>query len=1806
MMHLHGNTLVRLFRGGLAITAFALAAQSSLAGPSALPSATIVAAQILPAHPAVAKGQSVTQLADGRWLLLGGEGHSKIVDMRTGAATALSANLLQGRTGHTATLLPDGSIIVLGGTDADANVINSAELFDPASASVTSLGRLALIARTGHSATVLTDGRLFIAGGVDARGNPVPEAELYNPLTRQSEQFNQRLDAERSAHLAALLPSSQVLMWGGVDGRNQARQDGELFDYEDSAVRTVLLTQAEQLAAALVAPERPSVLDSLPATDTTDFNVHGRLVVRFSKRMAVASLNAATVTLIGPTGVTAVKPVPVENGVLLFVTPRQQLLPASRYTLFIKGATDETGAPLPFTAVGFGTAQIGVKTSGQDVIVGRPLTGSGAKDMTSQPPRASGTVATAPASAAEKGAPGQGGDLGADGDEWHPKPAKHFHGRWTTDRKASKMQSLPPLAAGPGETALAGQAMTLHGRAIPKVSMKIDGREAETDDTGRFLVTGLTAGKHVLSIDGNHTGRGARYGHYDTQVDIKADTTNVLDFTIWLSKLDKAGDLTIPSPTTNETVLSTPRIPGLELRLPAGSVIRDRDGKIVTELNMTAIPTDRPPFPIPGVGVPVYFTVQPGGAIIQNVKGEKLQGARLIYPNFAHAAAGTRVDFWNYDARGKGWYVYGKGTVTPDEKQVVPDPGVAIYEFSGAMISNPSNAPDVAPPCGPDVACGGDPVDLYTGLFFRENTDLVVDDVFPLEIRRVYRSHDYASRAFGTGSSLSYDIFLVGQTSPWTSVDLILPNGGKVHYLRTSAGTGYSDAVYTASVRGTKYDGSTISYTGSGSCYWKLKFKDGASMCFPESMNSTNARAAAATSMTDRFGNTITIERNGNHDLRKVTSPNERWIEFTYDTSRRITDAVDSAGRVLKYEYNVNGRLIKVTMPDSTFEAYTYTASAKSNMATVRDQRGHMMVTNIYGTYTCYGTDGKISSNCDDGPVTKQTYVDGKTNFFRYITSSTRATGLLVGNPLSLNGEPVNGGVAATEVTDERGIVKRFEFDVNGLPTNVIEAFGLPEQRTTTIERNASSLVLSRTDGLGRKTKYDYDQMGNVLSKTYLAGTVKEVKVTMTYTPGNLLETVTDPLLRKKTMTYDLQGQLVDVKDANGNHVQFGYDGQGRRTRITNGEDKSWMLNYVGADLVSMVDPLNNTATRFADSAGRTQAITDPLGNESQIFYDEASRVSQSTDPLGSSTSMLYDENGNLTQVTDAKNNIHGFGFDDRDYANKYVDPLTKAENKLYDGNHNLTQRTDRKGQITTYTYDNLNRLKQIRYQDGSTVSFTLDAGNRLKKIVDSLNGTIDYTYDDFDRITSSTTAKGAVNYTYYANGLRKTMTVSGQPTLRYTYDDGNRPTRIDQDAGPSNNNVAQSVRLAYDKADRRTQTTLPNGMTVNYGYDDAGQLTNIVYKDGQGTQIGDLTYRYDAAGRRIGMGGSFARVTLPNSTSADGLVDKANRLTSWNGQTLTYDDNGNLTSDGTNSYVWDARNWLVQIKDGSGQITASFSYDALGRRQSKTVNGVSTGYLYDGPNIVQELNGVAVDNSLPANVRANYISGGLDEVFAQLSGMGASAKVISYLSDAIGSTIRLTDSAGNKLVDYTYDAYGNTTADTPVNNPFQYTGRENDGNGLYFYRARYYAPAYARFIQSDPIGFEGGINTYGYVGGDPLTFVDPFGLMKLPPGPAGLPPDWKHDPSHKYPGGERYRHPSGETLDWHPGTPGEPGYGGKDHWHHNGGKWHHLPGSEIPDPPSPDPAPMCGPNCKQVWKATVDGITGALIFAFVWLCATS
>jgi RHS repeat-associated protein len=235
-------------------------------------------------------------------------------------------------------------------------------------------------------------------------------------------------------------------------------------------------------------------------------------------------------------------------------------------------------------------------------------------------------------------------------------------------------------------------------------------------------------------------------------------------------------------------------------------------------------------------------------------------------------------------------------------------------------------------------------------------------------------------------------------------------------------------------------------------------------------------------------------------------------------------------------------------------------------------------------------------------------------------------------------------------------------------------------------------------------------------------------------------------------------------------------------------------------------------------------------------------------------------------------------------------------------------------------------------------------------------------------------------------------------------------------------------------------------------------------------------------------MGGSLARVGLPAALSSASF-DAANRMTSRGGVTMTYDANGNLTNDGSQTYTWNSRDQLTAV--GS----ASFAYDAGGRRRSRTVAGGTTGFLYDGANPIQEI----VGGSPTANVLGGMA---MDEVYQRTDAAGARSLQV----DGLNSTLGLLDSSGSATTQYTYEPFGGTTVSGAASgNGFQYTGREADGTGLMYYRARYYSPVQQRFISQDPLGFGGGdVNLYAYVGNDVTNLTDPTGRFVIAVGITG------------------------------------------------------------------------------------------------------
>lgn len=1675
--------LVTAVAGSLALVSgdFAAPAGAQTTDPG---SATRLSPPTLP-------GQTASLLPDGRWLLLGGQGENgprsiaSFWDPRTQASVDLPSGMTTARAFHSATVLADGSVLIAGGVGADGSaVVSNAERFNPGSGGFEVLSTGTPPARTRHTATLLADGRVLFTGGIGTQGIALDGLVLWDPRTGASAPLPAHLAAPRSTHTATLLPSGYVLF---SDGRDQAGAPISAAELFDPATQRVLPASEAPYGVIPSGPATgvPAIAASLPALAVSDVPIESAIALRFSKALAVTTLNAESVTLIGPNGRTQARVVPAEGGLLLFVTPKAPLQPGANYSLFVNGASDDTGNRLPFSTVSFTTQTLAPNvdaatkpgSTGNTSNAASQTTSAAAKTesestatqgQASEPPVKSSKPSSKAASHASAQTAATSARMPqADGEIWYPGP-EHRRGDWRIKRDASPLQKLPPLQAEPDVTALVGQVLLLDGKAAQGVTLTLGGKSAKTDDTGRFLLSGIPTGTYTLVIDGRSANKpGKIYGYFEARTAVPdAGKTNVLPFTIWMPRIHTHAAVKIPSPTTSEVVITTPHIPGLELHIPKGTVLRDRVGQVVTEVSITPIPVDRPPFPLPTSFVPVYFTIQPGGAHLEPIDPAYATGARLVYPNYSQATPDTALDFWSYDPVDKGWYVYGQGRVSPDAAQVVPDKGVAIYEFTGAMVSDPSNAPPEGPPPDPcKFGQAGDPVDCATGLFLHERTDLFLADTLPIEVRRTYRPRDSRSRSFGIGANLGYDMFMVGDTRPWSWQELILPDGGRIRFNRISPGADVATAVYEHIQSPGPYRGARLEWVLVGPGPWKMTLKDGTVLWFPDSERSTNPRAATPLRLQDRYGNILDFTRDGVGNLTRITAPSGRFIDLTYDTSNRIIQARDHIGRTVTYIYDASGRLWKVTNPEGGIEEYTYDTDHR--MLTVKRPNGQIMVTNQYDA---------------NGRVIQQTLADGGIYRFAY----------------TLNGNKVT----QTDITDPRGNVRRLAFNASGYVVSMTRALGAPEQQTITIERDpwGTNLVLSTTDALNRKTRYTYDDKGNMTSRTRLADALLEAAVTENYTyepQFSQLASSTDPLGNTTRYSYDAEGNLTDLEDPLGNHFSFAYNGAGQLTRATDPLGHAWTFTYDGPDLATRTDPLGRITRQFRDAAGRLRMITDPLGRRTVTDHDVLDRVVKITDAKHGETRLAWDADGNLTSVTDPRGGVTTYSYDGKDRVTTITNPLGKGESYLYDGNDNRTQWTDRNGKIASFAYDTLNRMTEAQYGQSkigqslttpdATVTQSWDAGDRLTQVTDTQDATITRAYDGLDRLTRETTAQGQVDYAYDAASRRTAMTVLGQLPVGYQYDAASRLTAITQGLA--------SVGVNYDAASRRTSLTLPSGIVATYGYDDAYERTSIRYTR-DGTELGDLSYAYNASGERVRIGGSLAHMTLPAPVSS-ATYNAANQLTQWGGTTFGYDANGDLVTDGTRSYSYDSRHRLSVI----GGTATSFAYDAFGRRTKKNVVddivdlvGVATTYLYDGLNPVQELR-----NGIPT---VNLLGGFyLDEVFRRTDflpdGSTAVLGARDLLTDALGSTVALADDQGALTTRYTYTPFGAATVEGPANsNPHQFTGRENDGaTGLYYYRARYYDPVRGRFISSDPIGLAGGLNTYAYVLNNPIRYTDPLGL---------------------------------------------------------------------------------------------------------------
>lgn len=1057
-----------------------------------------------------------------------------------------------------------------------------------------------------------------------------------------------------------------------------------------------------------------------------------------------------------------------------------------------------------------------------------------------------------------------------------------------------------------------------------------------------------------------------------------------------------------------------------------------------------------------------------------------------------------------------------------------------------AEIIEPPTQEDVG--FGPEAGgvldgAGAFPVDLATGYGSLTQTDLVVGDTFPIELTRSFQLlHKVPpSLGFGVGSSLEFDVSLrTGGGRQFAEIEL--PSGYTVTYLRTSEGTDLENAEFLHTESPGLFYGSQISWNGDG---WDLTLLNGTTMVFGA------GDEPGLRQIRDPQGNEIVLVR-GRNELGRATenvvsahSSSGRWLRFDYDDRDRVTEATDHLGRSASYTYDEDERLVGVAY--SWGDTITYSYDEDHRLISTTGPDGVVWVTNDYD---------------EDGRVVRQVLGDGSAYAFSYVLDA-------------------DGLVTETEVTYPNGTVRRLVF-AGGYWVSDTVGVGTAEERMVTAERAPEShAVTGMTDATGRHSSYEYDDQGNLVSSTSLDDTDLALGTQMGFdSEFGQLTSFTDATGSTTDYSYDETGNLGEL-DLYGAATTYDYDEAGRLVAVTDASGGRSEIAYEMAHRVTVTDPTGVTTSEFYDAAGRLAVATDAARNVARYSYDDLDRLVSVTDASGATTTVTYDAPGNVASVSDANGNTTSYAYDPLGRLVERTDPLGASDHYEYDAAGNLVAHTDRRDIVTRYAYDQFGRPATTEFgviADGaeSTITYRWDDAGRLASVDDTAYGTTTFTYDDLDRVISEATPDAEVTYEYDAAGRRVAMTLAGGSETTYDYDDTGVLASITQGD--------LTVASERDELGQVTDLDLPEGITAGYEYDPLGQLTEIDYSSASGETTGWLGYDYDETGLRTALTGDLATPTLPtpvpradagasaedspathpdaedgadtgsdaddssasaaepgsdanadtttgpdsdggtdtDSTSDSSPVhDAANRLVESDGHQLVYDEAGNLTDDGTNTYTWDARGQLVGIE---GEVEATFAYDPFGRRVTKTVDGVTNTYIYDGPNIIQQATTIADraaggesdasdhgenDDAGDAVATAaeegvvTYMTGlGIDELYARID---ADGKVTTYLHDALGSAVGLADEDGSVRTRYSYGPFGATTVegdDDP--NPFAFTGRELDETGLYYYRARYYDPGTGRFLSEDPLGFAAGDpNLYTYTSNSPTNFTDPTGTQE-------------------------------------------------------------------------------------------------------------
>lgn len=862
----------------------------------------------------------------------------------------------------------------------------------------------------------------------------------------------------------------------------------------------------------------------------------------------------------------------------------------------------------------------------------------------------------------------------------------------------------------------------------------------------------------------------------------------------------------------------------------------------------------------------------------------------------------------------------------------------------------------------------------------------------------------------------------------------------------------------------------------------------------------------------------ITYTYNEQGNLATTTNPLGQVTTFiSYDSTGNLLSMRDANGVVTEFTYHVRGWLLtsRVKHPtDSSLDAittYTYDAIGQLTSTVLSN-----------GVSLSYEYDGArrliaIENNAEErieytldaaGNRTKQV-IKSSTGGIKYSVDSTFDELSRVKDVLGNNGQKTN-----------------HKYDVNNNLTHV-------------------------TDGRNNQTQQVYDALNRV--KQIIGPDLGETH--FTYNQDNQITSVTDARGNTTTYNYDLFGDLTSIVSPDTGTTNFIYDSAANRTRQIDARGVVTNFTYDALNRLTKIEypasPSENVNYMYDDTGsgnygvGRLTSVYSDL-QSTEFVYNHLGLITHKYITIGSSTFEIqyaYDSVGNLTQIIYPSGRIVNYSLDAQGRvngistkANATALSQTLISNAEFLPFGSVSNFKYGNGLIHSRIYDQDYRLSNIQVGGVLSRSYGYDPVNNITSIVNALNNSENqiFSYDDINRLISAAGDYGTFGYSYDKVGNRLTQTRNGATDI-YTYATasnqlqliahtaGNRSFEYDgagnQTQRTSDTNIAQT--FTYNQANRLTSVNANSSLVATYSYNPFGQKVAKVLSNGN-----KEFYHYDESGQLIavtdGAGSTlreyvywgnqqiaFFNVSQGYSISGQTL-DESN--VSFQGAHVIGKNNAGYTGSGFIDYVGEgSASWSVNIPASTNyNLTLRYGLSGTNRPLTLKVDGttVSTINFVSSPlwttwkTQTITLNLQAGQHNISLHT-AGLSGPNIDKIeLAAVEPIAIPTSALYFIHhDHLGTPQVITNQNQQVVWMGDYEPFGKvaTNASNSIEIFSRFPGQYLDPEtGLYYNYFRDYDPSIGRYIESDPIGLRGGINTYAYALMNPNAFTDPNGLNSV------------------------------------------------------------------------------------------------------------